>query len=1717
MDAQARAVKYERIMAKRIYKNTVLRWAENNKYIVGGTATVGTLIGLYFLYLSFIGAILITGYSGDEICAGTLDDPCYAFINFTAQEDIFIYPLDYDPYNRDMGVSFDPNVKDWKMERSWGSGWREIDLNDTCKGTWCGGKYGSKTNVYSFAFREGRDYQIRLTAHKNINEDIKWGFGELDPVWIAVDNIKHYDSNTETVEIKDAVTFNTIVYLKLETPKINFVGAGYQKVAQIRINSRTDINQLIQSFEFHDLKDSNRIINRSIDLKYLTIQPVEEDTFEVNCSQSQNGTEFCQNIKNGTQTVYKEKWIDFNNSVKFNQELILGLFTEVRVGDKIEWIPNIQKTRIDEWASWTQSLNVDLISYYKLDGTPDPVTDELGANDGTNTGATSGATGIINNAYDFETTEGDYVTVDDGTGTISDITDGNMSINMWVKLESGNLYHRFFQGATNGFCFGSTNDATPKLAFGKCGVNEVLSTDNVGVGAWHMITVVYDGDANLVYFYINATADSGGTDAYSNTFSADVEYNIGRTGGGAISLDAVVDEVGIWNRSLSADEITQLYNGGTGITHATFGPTIILNSPIDNFNSSSQSITFNGTAYDDINLINVSFILDSTYNETNTTGLNNSNYIFSLTTISEGTHNWTYEACDNSSLCTNATVRDFEVDLTNPTIDFVSPTESAGAIKERNYIEVNVTATDSGVGLNTIVIRLYNSSVIEINSSTSTTSPNFANFTGLSEGLYFYNATANDTSGNENSTETRNITLDTTIPLIEFVSPTENNNSVFDNRDWIFVNVSVIEAFPQNITYILFNSTKEVNETTFLMTDQFSNNTINFTGLPDETYYYNVTIVDVISNSNSTGTRIIYLTTLSLFLGGIAGNISAELNAPISLIANSTAPGLTICVDIDHPDYGINYTCETDSSDYNISIEYFRNTTFSDLTTNVDLNFSNYSVYNLTLVSHQYDEVEGLTFNISGTTNPTNTIFFRANTTPDITNLTQYEPLIDRYYDGRLVGSNVYDFALSDGSNSSNVTFQNEGEQFVYLLIDDVLQNRLDYTFFLNVTGFLFGFFVDYGHYPEHSIGDGLGFLDYDFVDMELTTAHTDRSGIIMAGNVSSINHVFDDFEDGVLDQSLWSNDSCVIEATYRTCADETGGNLRMRTWADVGGTASIPHTVFTQDSPELPLTVFESEVINFSIVVDYDGYDSSSDATLSDGSAHIQFFDNQVWDLVVLDTTSGIGAAERADADIDFMFEKINRTHWRMTMWGSENSTAGGKPPSNIVYNGDQTIIPIDNWNEGVRLYVFSYAKNGVTSNDFFVSEINRTVWNRANSTLISKSIFDSSGFIDAASMEISVANNTAYNKGDENISLYMSADDGDNWEFVTWTIGNETEFGEANFVFANQGKHLKFRLDFNSSNWDYNSTMLILHLNVSVSEGNVSNLTFDFGDDGTADFTFPGELNSTNSPQEINLSFVNISSAFTDVNRFTNNSFTYPHLYEIPLSIYSDSRGTLQIDAINLTYSPNPVSLNITPILNALSNSVNATLFRIPIAASNSSVGANASINFGDIRYNYKGGKDNVTVLLHDPSYTLNTTWTITNYYSDFYKNLPYTWATDIFFLPRTNSSKNVSAYGQTTTTPIFNITATNYGGMDLNFSLKVNETFSCMDITWNATGSAKPADQKLNTSLQKITSDVGYLSNTQVWLWADLDNCNASQSRILSPYIFIDSCCIGCEVCL
>ncbi len=178
-------------MAKRIYAESVKKYARENpgKLGIGGASTVG-IIFLIFAYLSAQGLIVVHSSSGDMVCAGTLEDPCYAIINFTVKDtvgkngDIFIYPTEYDPWGRDTPFEFSNELSSWKLQRSWGSGWRDLDLTKGCTGTWCGAPRGG--GKYSVVFREGKNYNIRIVGYKQDPSDlVTWSFNPTGQ-WLPV-------------------------------------------------------------------------------------------------------------------------------------------------------------------------------------------------------------------------------------------------------------------------------------------------------------------------------------------------------------------------------------------------------------------------------------------------------------------------------------------------------------------------------------------------------------------------------------------------------------------------------------------------------------------------------------------------------------------------------------------------------------------------------------------------------------------------------------------------------------------------------------------------------------------------------------------------------------------------------------------------------------------------------------------------------------------------------------------------------------------------------------------------------------------------------------------------------------------------------------------------------------------------------------------------------------------------------------------------------------------------------------------------------------------------------------------------------------------------------------------------------------------------------------------------------------------------------------------
>ena len=120
------------------------------------------------------------------------------------------------------------------------------------------------------------------------------------------------------------------------------------------------------------------------------------------------------------------------------------------------------------------------------------------------------------------------------------------------------------------------------------------------------------------------------------------------------------------------------------------------------------------------------------------------------------------------------------IQATNPTgalIWFISPTTAEGYHSQTN-IEANVTAQANS--LVEIVISLYNSIGTQIGNVVSGNNIVYEDFTGLTEGEYDLNATAEYSNGTVASTETRHIVLDLTAPIVTLLDP-DNNEECGDS------------------------------------------------------------------------------------------------------------------------------------------------------------------------------------------------------------------------------------------------------------------------------------------------------------------------------------------------------------------------------------------------------------------------------------------------------------------------------------------------------------------------------------------------------------------------------------------------------------------------------------------------------------------------------------------------------------------------------------------------------------------------------------------------------------------------------------------------------------------------------------------------------------------------------------------------------------------------
>lgn len=208
----------------------------------------------------------------------------------------------------------------------------------------------------------------------------------------------------------------------------------------------------------------------------------------------------------------------------------------------------------------------NLLSYYKLDETSGTVLDAEGTNDGTNNGATPNVTGKLGTAYSFDGTN-DYIDMND----VLDTGTGAYSVSGWFKTSDTGVFKQIVgkteAAASSSWEIRVTSSNTLNASFREgASADSVTTSTTVTDGSFHFFVLTRPASGGTVKLYLDAEAAITATNNSRNTDNA-FDFRIGRTNNNIFPFNGTIDEIGVWDKELSAAEVAELYNSGNGLAY----------------------------------------------------------------------------------------------------------------------------------------------------------------------------------------------------------------------------------------------------------------------------------------------------------------------------------------------------------------------------------------------------------------------------------------------------------------------------------------------------------------------------------------------------------------------------------------------------------------------------------------------------------------------------------------------------------------------------------------------------------------------------------------------------------------------------------------------------------------------------------------------------------------------------------------------------------------------------------------------------------------------------------------------------------------------------------------------------------------------------------------------------------------------------------------------
>lgn len=227
------------------------------------------------------------------------------------------------------------------------------------------------------------------------------------------------------------------------------------------------------------------------------------------------------------------------------------------------------------------TLSTGIISYWALEDT----SDSVGSNTLTNSGATSGATGILSNCYSFD---GINDCMNNTGSSLVSAAEGTYSVSAWIKPTALPSVSQSTMGGANSdaYIVLSSNTAFVNNYMGliiESGVqkvvinrqeqnvanNDIKYTYTTPTSTWTHLCMTYNSATGAHILYVNGSNVASGTTSGNGAGgNVGTGISIGALKGSSSTesyCPGLADEIGVWSKVLTPSEVTDLYNSGAGL------------------------------------------------------------------------------------------------------------------------------------------------------------------------------------------------------------------------------------------------------------------------------------------------------------------------------------------------------------------------------------------------------------------------------------------------------------------------------------------------------------------------------------------------------------------------------------------------------------------------------------------------------------------------------------------------------------------------------------------------------------------------------------------------------------------------------------------------------------------------------------------------------------------------------------------------------------------------------------------------------------------------------------------------------------------------------------------------------------------------------------------------------------------------------------------------